>query len=125
MLSTSDKSARSVHRRLRELGFSEHSAGYAVEYCVSSGYLDERRQLARLVSVEANTALRGPRYICAKLTAKGYRRADVEAVIEELVEAGEVDFKDNLERLYEKKGVTDREERRALAYKYGYRGTDD
>ncbi len=125
MLAYSDKNTRTLLSRLRAHGFSEHSARYAVEYCLEQGYIDERRQLERLVLAEANGSLRGRLYIMRKLAAKGYSRTEIAQVIDGLVASGQIDFENNLKRLFEKKGASDGESRRALIYKYGYGGIND
>jgi len=122
LLSYSDKSARALYLRLLREGFSREAATRALDYCRNMGYIRERDQLARLIVREANVNLRGPRYIREKLAAKGYSRADIDGVTEELVESGEVDFSQNLDRLCQKHGAKDEQERRALAYKYGFFG---
>jgi hypothetical protein len=53
--------------------------------------------------------------------AKGYSRDRIDAVIDELVENGEIDFVINFDLLCDKKGASDPSERKALAYKYGFR----
>ncbi len=85
------------------------------------GYIKEDDQLRRLVLREANVNLRGPRYIREKLAAKGYSRDSIDAIIDELVESGEIDLVINFDALCDKKGAVDSDERRALAYKYGFR----
>ena len=121
LLGYSDKNKRTLYLRLIHEGFSREVVTAVVERCMGSGYINERDQLTRLILREANVNLRGPRYIRDKLAAKGYSRTDIDAVICELTDGGEIDFDMNLRRLSEKKGATTPDERRALAYKYGYR----
>ena len=121
LLAASDKSAYTVRMRLRQAGFSFESIDAAVEECISRGYIDEGRQLRRLVEREANDSLRGRYYIKKKLLSRGYRSADIDRAIRGLEEDSEVDFDSNFERLAEKKSAIDEEARRQLAYKYGYR----
>lgn len=121
LLGYSDKNRKTLYLRLLREGFSRDVVETVVERCMTSGYIRERDQLSRLILREANVNLRGPRYIRDKLVAKGYSRTDVDAVMCELTDAGEVDFEANLRRLCEKKGASTPDERRALAYKYGYR----
>ena len=121
LLGYSDKNRKTLFLRLLREGFSREVVETVVERCMTSGYIRERDQLSRLILREANVNLRGPRYIRDKLAAKGYSRTDVDAVMDELTDAGEVDFEANLHRLCEKKGASTPDERRALAYKYGYR----
>ena len=120
LLGYSDKNRRELYMRLVREGFSREVASAVVETCLGLGYIRERDQLERLILREANVNLRGPRYIRDKLAAKGYSRADIDAVTESLVDSGEIDFRENLLRLAEKRGADSPDELRALAYKYGF-----
>ena len=121
LLAASDKSRITLRLRLIASGFSREIAEETVSECVRLGYLDEERQLTRLVIREAEGGLRGPKYIMRKLSSRGYSLSDVRRVIDALVSSGELDFRENFSRLAEKRGITDPEELRALAYKYGYK----
>ncbi len=120
LLSASDKNRLTLRRKLFEGGFDREAVEMAIEYCVNLGYIDERRQLYILIEREANRSLRGREYIRKKLIAKGYSSSDIEEVTDELVENGEIDFALNFDILCEKRGVDEPEQRRVLAYKYGY-----
>ena len=121
LLSCSDKNKRELYARLVREGYSREHSRAAVEYCLMHGYIKEDDQLRRLILREANVNLRGPRYIREKLAAKGYSRDGIDAVTDGLLESGEIDFAANFNKLCEKKGAFDPDERRALAYKYGFR----
>lgn len=121
LLAASDKSAYTVKSKLYQAGYSRESIDEAVNECIARGYIDEDRQLRRFIEREANESLRGKYYIKRKLVSKGYRGADVDRITAELVDSGDIDFKSNFERLAEKKGVEDAEDRRALMYKFGYK----
>ncbi len=121
LLSYADNSERTLTLKLLRAGFSRSAVRFAVEDCVAHGYINEREQLMRLVSVLANSKLRGPMYIKQSLMGKGYSAQDIDAAIHGLCEKGEIDFKESLHRLAEKMGANDPEARRALAYKYGFR----
>lgn len=121
ILAASDKSSYTLKMKLYQAGFSRESADEAVNECIGRGYIDEDRQLRRLVEREANESLRGRFYIKRKLVSKGYRGADIDRIIYELTDIGEVDFDANFERLAEKKGALDDEARLALKYKFGYK----
>lgn len=123
-LSFSDKNKRTLYTKLVSLGFGKDVSRETTLECVRLGYIDEVRQLRILVTHEANSSLRGSVYIRNKLVSKGYSAADIDAVISELVESGDIDFCKNLSRLLEKKGIDDSEQRRQLMYKYGYRPYD-
>ena len=124
LLAVSDKSTFTMRDKLVRCGFDRDVAQDVVLECVRRGYIDESRQLDRLVTKEANDALRGRMYIKRKLVGKGYRSADIDAAIDRMVAAGDIDFADNFERLAAKKGIEDVESRRILKYKYGYVGED-
>ena len=121
LLAASDKSVYNVSSRLRQLGYSAESVESAVQECLARGYIDEQRQLRRLVEKEANEALRGRYYIKKKLMSRGYRSADIDRAIGALEDDGELSFNDNFERLVYKNGADDEESRRKLAYKFGYK----
>lgn len=120
-LSLSDKSRYALYSKLREAGFSREASEGAASECISLGYLDEARQLERLVETEANYKLRGRYYIKRKLAAKGYRASDIDRAISLLVESGDVDFDHNFEKLAEKRGAETEEERHSLRYRFGYK----
>ena len=121
ILAASDKSAYVLMGKLLGAGFSKEAAAEAVDEYKRRGYVDEMRQLERLVEREANGSLRGKFYIKRKLISKGYSSADIDRAIQLLTERGEIDFSSNFEVLAEKKMADGDEERRALMYKYGYR----
>lgn len=125
LLAFSDKNRRTLLAKLRAAGFCREIAEAAVNECAAHGYLDERRQLAILISDEANRALRGPVYIKRKLMGKGYSSMDIDAVMQELVDGGDVDFTAVFRRLAEKRGAYDAESRRELMFKYGFGHVDE
>ena len=120
-LAASDRSRFSLKMKLRQAGFSSEAAHSAVEYCILRGYIDEARQLERLVEKEANYSLRGKYYIKRKLASKGYALSDIDRAIRDLLERGEIDFDANFELLKEKKDASEPEEINSLKYKFGYK----
>ena len=124
LLSYGDNTKKALFIKLLRSGFEREIAEECVAECMRLGYIDERRQIENAVLNEANRALRGKAYIVKKLMSKGYSRADVESVVEDLLDRGEIDFSASFERLCEKKGATGREERRALLYKNGFASSD-
>ena len=88
----------------------------------SLGYIDEKRQLERLISEYANRKLLGPRKITPRLLAKGYNIGDIKEVYLRLSRSGEIDIEENKERLLEKHlgSGRDSEEVRRILFKYGY-----
>lgn len=122
ILSYADNNERTLVRKLITRGISSSNATEVAHEMVGRGYIDEARQLERLVLAEANRNLIGPRRIKAKLSSKGYSNADIDEAITSLLDCGEIDFERSAELLIEKKltrGATD-EEIKKLLYKNGY-----
>ena len=122
LLSFSDNSERNLRYKLMRAGYPGDVVDFAVSEVLRLGYINEARQLERLIISEANTKLFGPMKIVSRLVAKGYSPSDVRAAIEALRDSGEVDFDTNRARLLEKlpDGYTD-EDMYKLLYKYGYK----
>ncbi len=122
ILSYADNNERTLVRKLISRGISATLATSVAHEMVSLGYINEQGQLEKLVLVEANRNLAGPRKIRSKLLAKGFSGSDVDDVIDRLSASGEIDFKHSSRLLIEKKltrGATD-EEIKKLLYKNGY-----
>ncbi len=122
ILSYADNNERTLVRKLVSRGISHSLATEVAHEMVGRGYIDEQRQLERLIITEANRNLIGPHRIKAKLTAKGYRGSDIDGIIEQLCDSGEIDFDRSRRLLIEKKlarGATD-DEIKKLLYKNGY-----
>lgn len=122
ILSYADNNERTLVRKLISRGISHSLATEVAHEMVGRGYIDEQRQLERLIITEANRNLIGPHRIKAKLTAKGYRGSDIDGIIEQLCDSGEIDFDRSRRLLIEKKltrGATD-DEIKKLLYKNGY-----
>ncbi len=123
LLSFADNNERTLRAKLIRAGFSREVSDEICEKMVSLGYINERRQLERLILGEANGKLRGPMKITPHLASKGYAPSDIRRVMQELIERGELDFESNAERLIEKKLPADatREEKKNLLYRNGYK----
>lgn len=122
ILAYADNNRRNLAMKLSKAGFSRELCDRVVSEMVSLGYIDERRQLERLITVEANGKLRGPLRIIPALANKGYSSSDIRAVMHELTESGEVDFRRNAKILLDKKlPVADPEEKKKFLYKNGYK----
>lgn len=122
ILSYADNNERTLVRKLVTRGISHSLATEVAHEMVGRGYIDEERQLERLILAEANRNLIGPHRIKAKLSAKGYSGSQIDEVIGRLVSSGEIDFERSRALLIEKKltrGATD-EEIKKLLYKNGY-----
>ncbi len=123
LLSLSDNNERTLKDKLMRGGIRREIAAEVVAEMVGRGFVDEARQLERLVLREANEALYGFYKITARLLRKGYKLSDIRRTVDNLRESGEVDFDENLARLKEKKLPEDYEpsELEKLLYKYGYK----
>ena len=124
LLSYGDNTKSALYMKLLRSGFGKDVASDTVRECVRLGYIDERRQIARLVELEATRALRGREAIVKKLVGKGYRISDVLSVIDELSDAGTIDFARSFRELCKKHGAETAEERARLAYKCGFKSYD-
>ena len=122
LLSFSDNSERNLRYKLMRAGYSRDVVDFAVSEVLRLGYINEARQLERLIISEANSKLFGPMKIVSRLVGKGYSPSDVRAAIEALRASGEVDFDTNRARLLEKlpDGYSD-DDMYKLLYKYGYK----
>lgn len=122
LLSYADNNERTLRSKLVRAGFSHEIASEICEKMISLGYINENRQLERLILNEANFKLRGPKKIAPLLVAKGYNASDVRLVMSELSLSGEIDFRKNAERLIEKRLPADAtdEEKKKLLYRNGY-----
>lgn len=123
LLAFSDNNHRTLCAKLARAGFSREVAEEIAEKMVKLGYINEQRQLERLILNEANYKLRGPLKITPYLVSRGYSSGEVRLVMSELIERGELDFKENARRLIEKKlggGATD-EDKKTLLYRNGYK----
>ena len=123
LLSYSDNNEKGLISKLLRAGFSRQVCIEVAEETVRLGYVDESRQLERLILREANVSLSGYGKYYPKLLAKGYSGADIKAVTSMLVEKGEINFKENAKRLIEKRLPRDAstEDKKKLLYKNGYK----
>ena len=122
ILSYGDNNEKNLKRKLAIKGISSEIAADVCREMVGLGYVNEVRQLEKLIFAEANSRLSGRKRIFSKLLAKGYSKADIARVLELLISRGEVDFEASKKKLIEKKfpdGATD-EEIFALLYKHGF-----
>lgn len=123
ILAYADNNRRSLSMKLTRAGFSREIVSIVCDEMVERGYINEQRQLERIVLDEANRKLRGPLRIIPALVSKGYSSVQIKKVISELVELGEIDFRKNARLLLEKKLLdpTDEDEAKKILYKNGYK----
>ena len=114
---------KNLATKLYRAGFGRDTVSAVTAEMEGLGYIDERRQLERIILNEANLKLRGPRKIIPTLAAKGYSTSDISSVMSALVDSGEIDFSRNARILAEKKlpDDADSEEKKKLLYKNGYK----
>ena len=117
VLSYGDNSEGALMRKLRCAGISAGVAKETVSEMVSLGYVNSRRQLKKLITSEVNIRNTGPGVLIPKLISKGYKKSEIEEVIEELLSSGEIDFAAAKARVLAK--CAD-EDRRKTLYKKGY-----
>ena len=123
ILSYSDNNQKNLIRKLRVAGYPKDLSELVCREMVGLGYIDEREQLRRLILAEANEKLQGPNKILAKLIDKGYSASDVREIMQNFIDEGEINFRNNAYRLIEKKlekGAT-ADEKKTLLYKNGYK----
>ena len=122
MLAYGDNNERAIMLKLCKKGIARSIAEDVAREMVSLGYVDEPRQIERLLLNEANLKLNGARKIILKLVSKGYGRELVHELLSELVARGEICFAENAKKLVEKKLPSDAtsEEKKKLLYRYGY-----
>ena len=122
ILSYGDNNAKTLYTKLRSRSISDETANEVVCEMVSLGYINESRQLERLIVEDSNRKLLGPRKIVPRLLSRGYALADIKEAFEALTSSGEIDMNENKERLLEKYlgGDRDPEQVRRLLFKYGY-----
>lgn len=122
ILSFADNNRRNLTQKLMRAGFDREICTEICDKMVSLGYVNEERQLERLILIEANTKLRGPGRILPALMQKGYNSTDVRSILRHLCDSGEIDFTENARRLIEKKLPDgDSEEKRKILFKNGYK----
>ena len=122
ILGYGDNNERTLIRKLIMKSVSVSVAKEIAEEMRSLGYINERRQLNRLIEHEVNLRLSGPRKVYSKLLQKGYRRGDIEEVLNDLISHGVVDFEDSKARLVKKRLPCDADEEEILRllYNHGY-----
>lgn len=117
ILSFGDNSCRELMMKLSRAKISRRTAEAVTQEMVSFGYVNEERQLFRLIENEA-AKLCGPKKIVSKLTAKGYAPEKVKSTLRRLEIEGKIDFSEAKKKLLE--NVPDEEDRRKILYKNGY-----
>lgn len=123
LLAYADNNEKTLVRKLLTKGISRSVAEDVAREMVSLGYINEERQLERIILNEANRNFSGPEKIFRKLAAKGYSISKIKEVIRDLLDNGEIDFSKNASALIERKIGPDSsaEEKKKLLFRYGYK----
>ena len=122
ILAYGDSNRVTLKRKLISKSIPADIASEVCDEMVGLGYVNEVRQLEKLIENEVNIKLSGRRKILAKLMAKGYKKGEIESVTDDLILHGIVNFEKSKQKLIKKKfpdGASE-EEIRALLYKNGY-----
>ena len=121
ILGYGDNSEARLKLKLKHHGVRSSVSEAIAKEMVSLGYINEDRQITSLV-MKCSESLLGRRKITARLIAKGYRKGDIDRVIDSLVFSGEIDFKKNAKKLIEQKLTAPytKEDVKKLLYKSGY-----
>ena len=118
ILSFGDNSERELLAKLSRAGFSRTVRDRVLSEMKALGYVDEERQLTRLIEALANEKLSGPKKILASLVGKGYAPEKVKSVMRRLEIEKKIDFTASKEKLL--RGIEDSDERRKILYKRGF-----
>ena len=121
ILAYADNNEKTLYRKLTLAGFSRDTASETVRECVSLGYIDESRQIERLI-LKHYAEYMGPYKILAKLAARSYKASECSNIMRKLEQTGEIDFDANKKRLLSAKLTqnADFAEKKKILYKYGY-----
>ena len=118
ILSFGDNSERELLLKLSRGGFSRSVRETVLSEMKNLGYINEERQLMRLVETEATSKLHGPKKITARLSAKGYHADKIKEIMRRLEIERIIDFSEIKQKLIA--DVSDEEQRRKILYKSGF-----
>jgi len=120
LLSYADNSEARLYSKLIAAGFSGDIAALVKEECVRLGYIDEERQIARIIT-RCHKGSLGPYKILYKLSSLGYARSRSVYVLRGMQADGSVDFDKTkaqlISMLPEDSTLNDKQK---LLKKYGY-----
>ena len=92
VLAFGDNSERELKTKLSRSGIKASVIESVTAEMVRLGYINEVRQLERLIENEVNFKLHGPRKIASRLMPKGYKMSDIKAVLSRLSDEGKIDL---------------------------------
>ena len=122
ILEYGDNNEASLLRKLMLRNVSADIAKKTAREMIGLGYVNERRQLERIIESEVNKKLIGRKKLVPKLISKGYKRKEIDEVISDLISHGVVDFEKSKEELIKKHlpESSNTDEKKRLLYKFGY-----
>ncbi len=124
MLAYTDRTAKKLAEQLRQKGFSAEAAEAAVAFCIEKRYIREEEQLRRLMTLLCEKKQYGVRRIRNEVYQKGFAKATVDAVWEDMLDV--LDFEGALDLRMQKLGrgafVSPREKQKTYAslMRYGF-----
>ena len=120
-LSLCDSSKEALCSKLLKKGYNRKIAESVVNYMCSLGYIDEERQMEKLIVSFCENNNFGRQKIFAKLRAKGYPAGEISKKINSLLREGSIDFEKAKARLLGKYPPDlSSEEKRKILYKNGF-----
>ena len=118
ILSFGDNSERGLIAKLTRAGISRRARELVLEEMKALSYIDEERQLTRLIESLANEKLYGAKKIYSSLAAKGYPGEKIKTIMRRLEIEQIINFNESKAKLVA--DVSDLDEKRKILYKYGY-----
>ena len=118
ILAFGDNSERELFAKLSRANISRRCTEIIIAEMKKLGYVDEERQLLRLVECEAKEKRNGPKKIMQRLAAKGYSVEKIKSALRRLEIERELDFDSIKKELVA--GISDDEEKRKILYKRGF-----
>ena len=118
VLAFGDNSERELKLKLSRANISRICAETVVEEMKRLGYIDEERQLTRLIETEAKSKLHGPKKILQRLAAKGYSTEKIKSTMRRLEIEKIIDFEEIKKKLLATAASPD--EKKKVLYKNGF-----
>ncbi len=118
ILAFGDNSRYALVGKLVRSGIKMSLAKNIAEEMLELGYIDEERQLCRLIEREINSNKFGPGKFIPKLRARGYSDSMIRSVLDELSDKGTVSLSKTKKELCA--GIESDEEKRKILYKHGF-----
>ncbi len=121
ILAFGDNSRRGLAIKLRRAGAPQSLSERVADEMLSLGYINEERQLERLIAKEVNERYTGPRKLVPKLVSKGYPVSKIKLTEQRLLEEGIISYTRVKSFLRDKFGEgADKSEIQRILYKHGF-----